>query len=347
MSRIAFVGLPGAGGTTPPALALTPEALGRLMPMFLWLDRHNRVRALGPTLEKILGPETVGTEFAHHFTLRRARGGAEREAETLAGGRRLGMTLLRYPAFNLRGSAVNLAGVGPGSGDVLVNLTFGIQLGEAVRFFGLTEADFAASDLVMELLFLSEAKAAVLSELRALTGRLDDARREAETEAMSDPLTGLANRRAFDAALTQAMEAQGRGGRNFTLLHLDLDYFKQVNDTLGHAAGDAVLIRAAHVLRDETRRGDLVARVGGDEFMVLVRGPSDLVKIEALSERLIAGLEEPMEIEGEVIRISASIGVALSDGCRPLGAEKLMAVADSALYASKRAGRGRWTIGDP
>jgi diguanylate cyclase (GGDEF)-like protein len=196
----------------------------------------------------------------------------------------------------------------------------------------------------MEFLFLSEAKAAVLSELTALTGRLDEARREAVFEALSDPLTGLANRRAFDAALAHAVKSAGRGRRNFALLHIDLDYFKQVNDTLGHAAGDMVLVQAAQVLRDEVRRADHVARVGGDEFMILLRGPVDLAKIEALAERLIARIEEPVVLEGAPCRISASIGVAVAEGCRSEDATALLAAADSALYQSKRAGRGRWTI---
>ncbi|ADE86359.1 GGDEF domain-containing protein [Rhodobacter capsulatus] len=327
-----------------PVLTLNTEMLARLMPMFLWLDARGRIRAMGPTLARIVGqgPERAeGADFARHFTLRRARG-VEPGREVALTGRRLVMTLVRYPMFNLRGLAVAL---GPGEqADVLVNLSFGIQLSEAVRYFGLTEADFAASDLAMEFLFLAEAKAAVLGELTALTGRLRLAKAEAETEAQLDPLTGLANRRAFDAALGHAVKSATRGRRNFALLHLDLDFFKQVNDTLGHAAGDAVLVRAAHVLRDEVRRGDLVARLGGDEFIILLRGPVERSMIEAMAERLIGRIEEPIRLDGVDCRISASIGVAIALECRPALAEELMAEADAAMYQSKRAGRGRWTI---
>ncbi|PYF09799.1 diguanylate cyclase (GGDEF)-like protein [Rhodobacter viridis] len=324
-----------------PVLALSTEMLGRLMPMFLWLDARGRIRGMGPTLARIVGPGAAGGDFARHFTLRRARG-VEQSREAAFSGRRLGLTLVRYPMFNLRGLAVPL---GPGEqADVLVNLSFGIQLSEAVRYFGLTEADFAASDLAMEFLFLAEAKAAVLGELTALTGRLQLAKAEAETEAQLDPLTGLANRRAFDAAMSHAIKSAARGRRNFALLHLDLDYFKQVNDTLGHAAGDTMLVRAAHVLRDEVRRGDLVARLGGDEFIILLRGPVERGMIESMAERLIARIEEPVSLDGVDCRISASIGVSIALECRPILAEELMAEADAALYQSKRAGRGRWTI---
>lgn len=324
-----------------PIVALSTEMLGRLMPMFLWLDARGQIRGMGPTLARIVGAAALGGSFARHFTLRRARG-MEQGREAALTGRRLDLTLVRYPMFNLRGLAVAL---GPGDQtDVLVNLSFGIQLSEAVRYFGLTEADFAASDLAMEFLFLAEAKAAVLGELTALTGRLQVARREAETEALLDPLTGLANRRAFDTALGHAIKSAASGRRNFALLHLDLDFFKQVNDTLGHAAGDAVLVRAAHVLRDQVRRGDLVARLGGDEFIILLRGPVERAMIESLSERLIARIEEPITLDGVGCRISASIGVSIALECRPIVAEELLAEADAALYQSKRSGRGRWTI---
>ncbi|WP_444454779.1 diguanylate cyclase domain-containing protein [Rhodobacter capsulatus] len=324
-----------------PVLALGMEMLGRLMPMFLWLDARGGIRGMGPTLARIVGPGAVGSDFDRHFTLRSARG-VEQNREAAFAGRRLGVTLVRYPMFSLRGLAVPI-GLGEQT-DVLVNLSFGIQLSEAVRYFGLTEADFAASDLAMEFLFLAEAKAAVLGELTALTGRLQLAKAEAETEAQLDPLTGLANRRAFDAALGHAIKSAAWGRRNFALLHLDLDYFKQVNDTLGHAAGDTVLVRTAHVLRDEVRRGDLVARLGGDEFIVLLRGPVERGMIEAMAERLIARIEEPVTLDGVDCRISASIGVSIALECRPILAEELMAEADAALYQSKRTGRGRWTI---
>ena len=352
-------------------LVLTPERLGLFMPMFLWLDRRGRIRAVGPTLGKVIGAGAVGAAFARHFTLRRTRGG-ERPAEgpsedrggvsstgltcgdmfdmqpggggaaPLAVGRRLTLSLVAHPAFSLRGTVVDLGG--QRAGELLLNLSFGIHLPEAVRFFGLTEADFAASDLAMELLFLAEAKTAVLDELRALTQRLDAARREAVSKALSDPLTGLANRRALEAALDRAARLLARGGRGFALLLVDLDFFKQINDTLGHAAGDAALIQVARALTEETRRGDLVARVGGDEFMLILRGPLDAMRLADFATRLIARLEKPMQIEGRVCRISASIGAVLSEGAGAPDLAELMAKADSELYRAKGAGRGRCCI---
>src|SRR5690606_25524563 len=130
---------------------------------------------------------------------------------------------------------------------------FGIAAAEAVRRHALSNADFAPTDLTVELLYLTEVKAAVMSELAALNQRLQDSRREAEAQALTDPLTGLANRRAFEKGLAEAVD-MARRGQGFVLMHLDLDYFKTVNDTLGYAAGDHVLAEVAHALRAETRR---------------------------------------------------------------------------------------------
>lgn len=262
----------------------------------------------------------------------------------LVGGRRLNLTLVAWPEFSLRGTAEE---VGPtGAGELLLNLSFGIGLAGAVRAFGLTEADFAPSDLTMELLYLNEAKAAVLGELRALTGRLEEARRSALDQALRDPLTGLANRRAFDAALDRMLTMLPRAGRHFALAHIDLDFFKEVNDSLGHAAGDQVLMRTAEVLLAETRGGDMVARVGGDEFILLLRGLTDREQLRRLAGRIIARLEEPIDCEGRQCCISASIGIAVSSDYTAPDADQMLADADSALYHSKRNGRGCTTLHD-
>ena len=167
----------------------------------------------------------------------------------------------RAPGF--RGLAVPLDG-----GGVLINLSFGMTVVEAVRDHRLTDADFAPTDLAMELLYLVEAKTAVMQELRDMNRRLEGAKTAAEEQALTDTLTGLRNRRAMDMALSRLMLR----GTPFGLMHLDLDFFKAVNDTLGHAAGDHVLRQVARVLRVQMRGGDTVARMGGDEFVVAPAG---------------------------------------------------------------------------
>jgi len=223
---------------------------------------------------------------------------------------------------------------------MIVNLSFGIATAEAVRDHALTNADFAPTDLTVELLYLTEVKAAVMEELAALNARLRAAQRAAEEQALTDALTGLANRRAFDTALGRVLDAALWGGKDFALLHLDLDFFKAVNDTLAHAAGDLVLPHVAAVLRGAMRKQDTVARVGGDEFVLILPGPVDEAMITTIARRIIAELEMPVTFEGEPCRISGSIGATLSTLYERPDADRMLSDADTALYVSKRRGRG-------
>lgn len=332
-------------------IGMSVEAIGKLMPMFLLVAGDGRVVASGPTLAKIVGQDIVGRPFDETFEPRRgwwsATGdpGPDPDTICLGGwqimpGRRIHLSLRQHPDIILRGSAISREH----NDGALINLTFGVHLAQAARDFALTDDDFAPSDLAMELLYLQEAKELVMGELRALNHRLEQARVQAIGEAMTDPLTGLANRRAFDMAFEHALERSRVGGEPFALAHLDLDLFKAVNDSLGHAAGDRVLAIVGHILREETRKGDVVARVGGDEFIMLLRGPLDYDGISQMGERIIARLEEPVPFEGQVCRISGSIGVVLSVNYLCPDAQVMLADADAALYNSKRKGRARCTI---
>ena len=203
---------------------------------------------------------------------------------------------------------------------------------------GLGAADFAPTDLTVEMLYLIEAQGLAMEEWRRLSRNLEGARSAAEAEALSDPLTGLANRRA----LTAAMARLSASGRAYGVIHLDLDLFKQVNDTMGHAAGDAVLATVARVLRDALREDDLPARLGGDEFVLLLPGQTQVTRLRRIARRVIARIEEPVRFDGGQARVSASAGIALGTGAVP--PDEVLARADAALYASKRAGRARATV---
>lgn len=322
-------------------LTLGPAELARLLPMHLWVTPSGHVRAAGPTLAKICGAgPVVGARFLDLFELTKPQAVTTVGEMRHLGAKRLQLRLRRGARTTLRGHLVAL----PDAQGVFFNLSFGIGVAEAVREHRLTNADFAPTDLTIELLYLTEAKAAVLAELAALNRRLDIARSAAEERALTDALTGLANRRALDAALRRSAETAAGGGRGFALLHLDLDLFKQVNDTLGHAAGDFVLTRVAEVLRAETRRQDTVARVGGDEFVLILPGQVDERQIGAVAARIIGGLEAPMAFEGRPCRISGSIGATVSTHYAAPDAETMLSDADTALYASKHGGRGRCTF---
>jgi diguanylate cyclase (GGDEF)-like protein len=149
-----------------------------------------------------------------------------------------------------------------------------------------------------------------------------------------DALTGLPNRILFNDRLQQALAHGARHGRQVALLYLDLDHFKRINDTLGHGAGDRVLAEAANRLRSCIRDTDTVARLGGDEFTGILTEVADLDAVRRVTERMLHMLAAPFEIDGRELRVSASIGVALSvlDGHAP---DELLRRADEALYRAK------------
>lgn len=307
--------------------------LSRFMPMHLLLDREGRVLGAGPTLKRMLqGQALIGARFEELFEVR-SPGGAVTADQVLArAGHRFRLVARNGGRAGLRGMGERLP-----DGRMLMNLSFGIDLIAAVRELGLTDADFVATDLAMELLYLAEANAAVTRELRGLNLRLEGARLAAEEEALTDPLTGLRNRRAAD----QVLERLCASHTPFGLLHLDLDYFKSVNDTLGHAAGDHVLEEVGRILREDLRVEDCAARIGGDEFLVLVVNRIDLQVLQGIADRIIQRISQPIPFAGKVAQVSASIGIVRSPDLVAPDPIRLMALADRALYAAKGAGRGR------
>jgi diguanylate cyclase (GGDEF)-like protein len=143
------------------------------------------------------------------------------------------------------------------------------------------------------------------------------------------------------------LDRMAQSGEGFALVHLDLDYFKQVNDTHGHAAGDHVLQIVARRMLSLVRPSDVIARVGGDEFILVLDGMQARDVLADLSRRLIAKLEEPIEHDGATCRVSASIGATLSCLYETLDIGQMMADADQVLYAAKDAGRGCSRIHTP
>lgn len=173
-----------------------------------------------------------------------------------------------------------------------------------------------------------------LTELRTAQRELEQANERLRNLAMLDALTGLPNRRAFEAVVDRTVASSSRGNREFCLLFIDLNDFKGINDTLGHDAGDALLKAVGARLSSRVRAADFVARLGGDEFVVLA-SDTDTLGAEVFVERIREALSEPVVVAGRVVSITASIGLANypRDG-RSRAA--LLKVADDAMYAHKR-----------
>lgn len=175
--------------------------------------------------------------------------------------------------------------------------------------------------------------------------RLRRTTRELEFRAGHDTLTRLANRNRLMQFTEAALAEPGAAGGRVGMLHVDLDKFKEINDTHGHAAGDRLLCHVATLLREGVRSGDMVARVGGDEFVVACPGLGDLAELRRIAGALIRILPRPVEWNERMIATSASIGAALSP-VRGADAETLLVQADFALYEAKHRGRNRVAVYD-
>ncbi|NVK32999.1 MAG: EAL domain-containing protein [Rhodobacteraceae bacterium] len=167
---------------------------------------------------------------------------------------------------------------------------------------------------------------------------LENARAQMEHNSLHDSLTDLPNRRFLDQHLLHHHSAR----KPLALLHIDLDRFKQINDTLGHAAGDAMLSHAATVLKANTRDDDFVARIGGDEFVIAIMDRTHEKELSKLAAKIVEEMRNPVPYDGHSCRLGASIGIALADRNIADGGRNLLVNADIALYRAKSNGRNRF-----
>lgn len=326
-------------------IPISADVLRSALPMMVIIESGGHVIDAGRTLAK-LAPGIVGQPIARVIRIVQPEMPAQFGRIARLIGRRL---LVQLPGEagggqGIEPTVLRCAAMPLADGRQLLNLTFGADPTQALRRHKLTAQDFLATDPMVDFLFLQEAHAVVLAEFQRLSDRLEAARLSAEEEAVTDKLTGLRNRRAMDMLLQRLTR---QDGVEFALMNLDLDYFKRVNDTLGHAAGDRVLEEVAAILRDVVRQGDMVARVGGDEFMIVFDDCSDATLLETIAARIIEQLERPIEWQGELCRISGSIGITMSKFYDPIDPARMITDADAALYASKRRGRARFSLATP
>jgi len=168
--------------------------------------------------------------------------------------------------------------------------------------------------------------------------------RELQYQAFHDSLTGLGNRALFQDRLDHAVQRSNRAGRRLTLFFLDVDNLKSINDTLGHAAGDAVLRASAERVRGCLRASDTAARIGGDEFGVLIEDMVHLGGSVVLAEQLLAACREPIQVDGNLLWTTLSIGITFDTPGASV--EQLLQNADRAMYMAKKNGKDRFEIID-
>ena len=170
---------------------------------------------------------------------------------------------------------------------------------------------------------------------------LKEAQATVARQASCDMLTGLPNRRVFREQLDLEIRRATDGREKLAVLYIDLDHFQEVNDALGHHAGDQLLVQAARRLQACIRGGDILSRQGGDEFIMLLPLQGDASRVQDVAERILLAFDQPFELSPESVYVSASIGIALcpDDSRDP---DELLTNADQALYAAKQAGRRRY-----
>ena len=186
-----------------------------------------------------------------------------------------------------------------------------------------------------------------LTDNRRLLVELHAEREHARHQAMHDPLTGLANRTLFFNRVEHALTLRARDAASTSVLFCDLDDFKAINDELGHAAGDALLLAVSDRLRGCLRPGDTVARLGGDEFAVLIEQPGEPPAM--IAARLVEALAEPLALAGSDVTITASVGLATAGSVIAFGfgADEMLRRADVAMYAAKAKGKATYVVYDP
>jgi diguanylate cyclase (GGDEF)-like protein len=214
-----------------------------------------------------------------------------------------------------------------------------IRIADRTWLLVVRDPDRPGVDLPVMIAILGLSLAALLAALVLVWSR-NERMQELAVQASQDPLTGLKNRRRFEEDLRAELARSHRYGVAGALLMLDLDHFKQVNDTLGHPAGDRVLGEIAAVLRSRARETDVLARIGGDEFAIVLPR-CELAEAEEVGSEITTAIRERISAEKDVPPITASVGIAAFGSGERLSYESVFGRADAALYAAKESGRDR------
>ena len=316
------------------------QALDRILPFAAIVSTDGAFLHMGRSLAKLIGTPGPSVTLFDVFEIDSPVSLRRNHDLAKALGRKIALKTVREVDGSQVMLRASIARAREGADDLLVLISLGANAPALIEAFGLTDADFAHADPSIDMLYLTRTQGVLLEDTHALVDRLKDAKDRAEAMALTDALTGLPNRRAF-ADYASSLIGLGPDARGTAyLLHLDLDRFKQVNDTFGHAAGDAVLQRVTRDLTEVAGPEDIVSRIGGDEFLMILTGQSSLDDVLSISERLIAQVSTPIDIDGQPAQVGASIGIAAIPPECSKSVDTLLLEADIALYDAKSGGRG-------
>lgn len=323
-----------AKGGVENVIAQHSELLDTMMPFHIVAHRTGQILHAGPSFHKLMPDEkVVGTLLFDLLTIKRPAGLAG-VADILAHQKeKLSINLTALPGHNLKGVAAGL-----GQGHVLIDISLGAGVMDVVSKCNLKNKDFSPADPTVEMIYMIEVQSFVYQQHKNQSHKLQGARVHAEEQAFTDALTGLANRRALENHMTRLLRRTK--GNGFALMQIDLDFFKAVNDTHGHAAGDFVLQETARTLQQQMRATDLVARIGGDEFVIIMSEFGNESALQAVANRIIEQVRIPIPFEGVECQIGASIGATIVQRGEERTPDAILSDADRALYASKAKGRG-------
>jgi diguanylate cyclase (GGDEF)-like protein/PAS domain S-box-containing protein len=216
--------------------------------------------------------------------------------------------------------------------------------GERVRFE--TQVPGPEGARYVEVVGIPDIKDGVTHGVYVLTSDITAAKRHQEELhqlARVDALTGLPNRRSYEERLNEALQRANRTGRGIALMFLDVDHFKQINDAFGHAGGDAVLKEFGSRLKASVRSTDIVSRLAGDEFTIVLEGLNDVNEAALVAGKIVDAFKIPVQVDQTALRVSTSIGIAFVTS-QGIDAQTLCHQADIALYRAKANGRGQYTV---
>lgn len=314
--------------------SINRSALDVLFPMHVLLDRSGHIAHIGPTLKKIMQQDLLQTEFFDAFEIKKPRSVRGLEGLKNASGRKLTISGRRADGETVEFRCLT-AILGRADDELLIDFSFSADFVELVQRMDLNTSDFKPNDFSLDLLYTIETQRTLVEDSHKLTMALEYSKKEAEDAANIDVLTGISNRRALYRHLNTRLE-ETASEPSCALLHIDLDEFKSINDNFGHAAGDHVLKHAAAILKDLSKSSDFAARIGGDEFAMIVSNASSEAQIQKIANGIRSRILSPVEYEGHVFQVGVSIGVVRLDQHSDETPDQLFSCSDIALYEAKR-----------